>query len=96
MFVDIDPVTYNLDPSQIEAKITPQTRAIIPVHLFGQCCDMDAIWDIAEEHQLYVVEGGDHSLAVTKGQLKAAGETQDDVEERVLGKIRDFVTNQAA
>jgi uncharacterized protein len=47
-------------------------------------------------NQLYIVEGGDHSLAVTKGQLKAAGETQDDVEERVLGKIRDFVTNQAA
>ena len=56
VFVDIDPVTYNLDPSQIEAKITPQTRAIIPVHLFGQCCDMDAIWEVAEQNQLYVVE----------------------------------------
>jgi dTDP-4-amino-4,6-dideoxygalactose transaminase len=62
VFVDIDPVTYNLDPSQIEAKITPQTRAIIPVHLFGQCCDMDAIWDIAEEHQLYVVEDAAQSF----------------------------------
>ena len=50
MFADIDPLTFNIDPNQIEAKITPKTRAIMPVHLFGQCCDMDAIWDIAEEH----------------------------------------------
>ena len=62
VFVDIDPVTYNIDPSQIEAKITPQTRAIIPVHLFGQCCDMAAIWDIAETHQLYVVEDAAQSF----------------------------------
>jgi hypothetical protein len=47
-------------------------------------------------NQLYVVEGGDHSLVVTKGQLKAAGETQEDVEERILGTIREFVANQAA
>ena len=50
VFVDIDPLTFNIDPAQIEAKITPKTKAIMPVHLFGQCCDMDAIWDIAEEH----------------------------------------------
>ena len=56
VFVDIDPTTFNIDPNQIEAKITPKTRAIIPVHLFGQCCDMDAIWEIAEEHHLYVLE----------------------------------------
>ena len=47
-------------------------------------------------NQLYVVEGGDHSLTVTKGRLKAARETQDDVDERILGKIRDFVANQQA
>jgi hypothetical protein len=47
-------------------------------------------------NQLYVVEGGDHSLVVTKGQLKAAGETQEDVEERILGTIREFVANQEA
>ena len=45
-------------------------------------------------NQLYVVEGGDHSLVVTKTQLRAAGETQDQVEERILGKIREFVTNR--
>jgi dTDP-4-amino-4,6-dideoxygalactose transaminase len=62
VFVDIDPVTFNIDPNQIEAKITPKTRAIIPVHLFGQCCDMDAIRDVAEEHQLYVIEDAAQSF----------------------------------
>ncbi|MBN9123017.1 MAG: DegT/DnrJ/EryC1/StrS family aminotransferase, partial [Planctomycetes bacterium] len=62
VFVDIDPVTFNIDPNQIEAKITSQTRAIIPVHLFGQCCDMEPIWDVAEEHQLYVVEDAAQSF----------------------------------
>ena len=63
-------------------------------------CPLDLLEGVREQmkapNQLYVVEGGDHSLIVTKSRLKAAGETQDDVEERVLGKIRDFVTNQAA
>src|SRR5262245_1582162 len=62
VFVDIDPTTFNIDPNQIEAKITPKTRAIIPVHLFGQCCDMDAIWQVAEDHQLYVVEDAAQSF----------------------------------
>jgi dTDP-4-amino-4,6-dideoxygalactose transaminase len=62
VFVDIDPITFNIDPGLIEAKITPKTRAIIPVHLFGQCCDMDAIGDIAEDHQLYVVEDAAQSF----------------------------------
>jgi dTDP-4-amino-4,6-dideoxygalactose transaminase len=62
VFVDIDPLTFNIDPNQIEAKITPKTRAVVPVHLFGQCCDMDAIWDLAEEHSLYVVEDAAQSF----------------------------------
>jgi len=56
VFVDIDPATYNLDVSQIEAKITPRTRAIMPVHLFGQMADMDPIMAIAEAHDLIVIE----------------------------------------
>jgi dTDP-4-amino-4,6-dideoxygalactose transaminase len=60
--VDIDPLTYNIDPNQIEARITPKTRAIIPVHLFGQCCDMDPIWDLAEAYQLYVIEDAAQSF----------------------------------
>jgi dTDP-4-amino-4,6-dideoxygalactose transaminase len=56
VFVDIDPQTFNIDPAQIEAKITPQTKAIIPVHLYGQCADMAPIMDIAARRKLYVIE----------------------------------------
>lgn len=56
VFVDIDPKTYNIDPAQIEEKITPATRALIPVHLYGQCADMDPIMAIARQHNLYVIE----------------------------------------
>lgn len=55
VFVDIDPRTYNMDVTRIEAKITPRTRALIPVHLYGQPADMDAIADIARRHGLHVV-----------------------------------------
>jgi len=56
VFVDIDPATYNLDPSPIEAAITPRTRAIMPVHLFGQMADMDPIMVLANRHGLDVIE----------------------------------------
>ena len=62
VFADIDPLTFNIDPGQIEAKITPRTKALIPVHLFGQCCEMDAIRDIADEQRLYVVEDAAQSF----------------------------------
>lgn len=61
-FVDVDPVTYNLDPAQLEAAITPDTKAIIPVHLYGQCCDMDAILAIAKKHGIPVVEDACHAV----------------------------------
>ena len=56
VFVDIDPETFNLDPQAVEEAITPRTRAIMPVHLFGQCCDMDALWRIAQKYELEIVE----------------------------------------
>ena len=56
IFADIDADTFNIDPKKIEEKITPKTKAIIPVHLYGQPCDMDAIMDIAKRYNLYVIE----------------------------------------
>ena len=56
VFADIDPVTFNIDPAKIAEKITPRTRAIIPVHLFGQAADMDPIVKIAKEHNLFIIE----------------------------------------
>ncbi len=56
VFVDIDPITYNLDPARLEAAVTPRTRAIIPVHLYGQMADMDTVMSVAERHGLYVIE----------------------------------------
>ncbi|GAB4017858.1 DegT/DnrJ/EryC1/StrS family aminotransferase [Spirosoma koreense] len=61
VFVDIDPDTYNLDPSKLEAAITPRTRAIIPVHFAGLACDMDAILSIARRHNLRVIEDAAHA-----------------------------------
>jgi len=56
VFADIDPATYNIDPQQIAAKITARTKAIIPVHLYGQMADMDAVMRLANEHGLIVIE----------------------------------------
>ena len=56
VFADIDPVTFNIDPVKTAEKITPKTRAIIPVHLFGQAADMDPIMELAAKHNLFVIE----------------------------------------
>ena len=61
-FVDVDPETFNLDPAGIEEKITPNTKAIVPVHLYGQCCDMDAVLGIANRHGIAVVEDACHTV----------------------------------
>ena len=58
VFVDIDPRTYNMDPSLIEARITPRTKVLLPVHIHGLPCDMDAIMDIARRHRLTVLSSG--------------------------------------
>jgi len=69
VFVDIDPVTYNLDASQIESKVTSKTRAIIPVHLYGQMADMDAVMAVAEKHGFVVIEDAAQAIgAESKGR----------------------------
>jgi dTDP-4-amino-4,6-dideoxygalactose transaminase len=64
VFVDIDPVTFNIDPADIEKKITSKTKAIIPVHLYGQSAAMDEIMVIAKKHKLAVVEDGAQAIGV--------------------------------
>jgi len=65
VYVDIDPRTYNIDPALIEAAITPRTKAIMPVSLFGQCADMDAINAIADKHGLPVIEDAAQSFGAS-------------------------------
>lgn len=71
VFVDIDPLTYNIDSKNIEAAITPRTKAILPVHLFGLICDMDAIMAIAKKHNLLVIEDACQSHRATYKGKKA-------------------------
>jgi UDP-2-acetamido-2-deoxy-ribo-hexuluronate aminotransferase len=73
VYVDIDPRTYNLDPSLIEAAITPNTRAIMPVSLYGQCADMDAINAIGEKHGLPVIEDAAQSFGATYKGRRSCG-----------------------
>jgi dTDP-4-amino-4,6-dideoxygalactose transaminase len=62
VFVDIDPITFNINPQAVEAAVTARTKAIIPVHLFGQCAEMDALLAIARSRGLYLVEDAAQSL----------------------------------
>lgn len=71
VFVDIEPATYNIDPRLIEAAITPKTRAIMPVSLYGQCADFDAINAIAAKHNLPVIEDACQSFGATYNGRKS-------------------------
>ncbi|MFS4416405.1 DegT/DnrJ/EryC1/StrS family aminotransferase [Maribacter sp. 2307ULW6-5] len=72
VLVDVDPDTFNIDVAAIERAITPKTKAIVPVHLFGQCANMDAIMALAKEHDLFVVE--DNAQAIGAKYLSANGQ----------------------
>ncbi len=65
MFIDIDPNTFNLDPDLIQGAVTPRTKAILPVHLFGQPCDMDPIMEVAGRNGLFVVEDCAQAIGAT-------------------------------
>jgi dTDP-4-amino-4,6-dideoxygalactose transaminase len=71
VFVDIDPKTFLMDVSQVEGAITARTRAILPIHLYGQCVDMDPILDIAKRHQLIVIEDACQAHGATYKNQKA-------------------------
>lgn len=70
-FVDIDPVTHNLDPNQLEDKLTPETKVVIPVHLYGQVCEMDEIMALSEKHHFAVVEDASHAIGAEYKGKKA-------------------------
>ncbi|HVV00850.1 MAG TPA: DegT/DnrJ/EryC1/StrS family aminotransferase, partial [Verrucomicrobiae bacterium] len=100
VFVDCDPVTKCIDPAEIEAAITPKTKAIIPVHLYGQCADMKAIRAIADKHKLYVIEDNAQGIGAAGdgfkiGQLSDATSTSFIIQKN-LGTFGDsgaLVTN---
>jgi dTDP-4-amino-4,6-dideoxygalactose transaminase len=71
VFVDIDPVTYNLDARQIVSRVTPRTRAIIPVHLYGQMADMDTVMGVAEKHGLTVIEDAAQAIGAESNGKRA-------------------------
>lgn len=82
VFVDVDPQTFCIDPDKIEAAITSKTKAIVPVHLYGQGCDMDAIMKIAKDHHLFVIE--DNAQAIGSDYHSRTGEVKK------LGTIGDI------
>jgi dTDP-4-amino-4,6-dideoxygalactose transaminase len=77
VFVDSDPVTFNIDPLNIEKKITKKTKAIIPVHLYGQSCDMDKIMEIAHSRNLKVIEDAAQAIGVQYKDGKFVGTIGD-------------------
>ncbi len=71
VFADINPHTFTIDPAQAEAAITPRTRAIIPVHLYGQCAEMDALLEICKRHNLALVEDAAQAIGAEDHRRRA-------------------------
>ena len=76
VFADVDPRTLNLDPAEVARKITPRTKAILPVHLYGQCCDMDALAELARPRGIFIVEDCAHAVGA-KYKGRATGSLGD-------------------
>ncbi len=102
VFAEIDPDTLNIDPADIERRITPATRAIVPVHYAGVACDMDAIMALAQKHDLYVIEDAAQAIDATyKGKpLGTIGHigcfSFHDTKNLTSGEGGAFVTNDNA
>src|SRR4029077_735155 len=62
VLADVDPATMNIDPRDVERRITPRTRAILPVHFAGRACDMDHLYAIARKHRLRIIEDCAHAI----------------------------------
>jgi len=77
IFTDVDPVTFNLDPNDIEKRITSKTKAIVPVHLYGQSADMEPIMAIAKKHNLKVIEDGAQSISAQYKDGRGTGTIGD-------------------
>lgn len=73
VFADIDPDTYNISPDSVAEKITERTKAVMPVHLYGQCADMDAILKTAKTHNLAVIEDGAQAIGASQNGVKVGG-----------------------
>src|SRR5262249_13889667 len=77
VFVDIDPKTFNLDSSEVPQKITSRTKAIMPVHLFGQCAAMDPIMKTVEGRSIYVIEDAAQAIGASDAKGRQAGTIGD-------------------
>ncbi|MCB0728301.1 MAG: DegT/DnrJ/EryC1/StrS family aminotransferase, partial [Ignavibacteriae bacterium] len=77
VFADCDPITYNIDPDKIESLITNKTKAILPVHLYGQSCEMDKIMEIANRHGLKVIEDAAQSIGTQYKDGRQVGNIGD-------------------
>ena len=76
VFVEVDPNTFCIDPESLSAALTPKTKAIVPVHLYGQSANMEAIMSFAKANNLYVVE--DNAQAIGSDYLFGTGEKAED------------------